>query len=317
MMMMKHSPPFAFLAACLVLAAASGAASAHVMIDAARAVAGARVEALLHVTHGCDGAPTTGVTVQIPPGFQAPVPAAREGWKLEVRRSPPAMAAGEPVTQVSWTARNDKAALPGNQPALFKLSGKPAAGAGPLWFKVLQSCGNTSRDWAEIPAQGTSVEGLKLPAALLQQAVPGAALAQSVLVEGAWVRAVVPGQSGTGGFMRLTARTPMTLVGVSTPAAGLAQVHEMKLEGGVMKMRPVDALELPAGKAVALTPGGLHVMLMDLKAPLVKGGSVPMTLVLQDTKGVQSKVEISLPVDTAAPGGAVPAGAATEHAHKH
>ena len=68
--------------------------------------------------------------------------------------------------------------------------------------------------------------------------------------------------------MTLTAREPLSLVGVATPVAGVAEVHEMKMEGEVMKMRAVPALELPAGKPVELKPGGYHLMLMDLKAPL-------------------------------------------------
>ncbi len=71
-----------------------------------------------------------------------------------------------------------------------------------------------------------------------------------------------------------------------------------------MKMRALkDRLDLPAGKAVELKPGGYHVMLMDLKAALPKDTSIPLTLVFKDAKGVESKLEIKLPVATVAPGG--------------
>jgi copper(I)-binding protein len=79
------------------------------------------------------------------------------------------------------------------------------------------------------------------------------------------------GQKGTGAFMKLTAKDGAKLVGASSPVAGVTEVHEMKMEGDVMKMRAVPALDLPAGKPVELKPGGYHVMLMDLKAPLAKG----------------------------------------------
>lgn len=140
------------------------------------------------------------------------------------------------------------------------------------------------------------------------------ALAQAapVKVEGAWARATVQGQKGTGAFMSLTAKEGAQLVGVSTPVAGVAEVHEMKMEGDVMKMRALPLLDLPAGKKVDLKPGGYHIMLMDLKAPLAKDSTVPVTLLFKDAKGVESKLELKLPVATAAPGGA---GTAAEHKH--
>ena len=68
-----------------------------------------------------------------------------------------------------------------------------------------------------------------------------------------------------------------------------------------MKMRAMPQLDLPAGKAVELKPGGYHVMLMDLKQPLIKDTKVPLTLTFKDAKGVQSKLELSVPVSTLAP----------------
>ncbi|WP_367848438.1 copper chaperone PCu(A)C [Rhodoferax sp. WC2427] len=128
--------------------------------------------------------------------------------------------------------------------------------------------------------------------------------AQNVEVKDAWVRASVQGQKASGAFMTLTAKADARLVSVSTPVAGVAQVHEMKMEGDVMRMRAVaGGLALPAGQPVALTPGGFHVMLMDLKAALPKDSTVPMTLVFQDAKGVQSTLELKLPVATVPPGG--------------
>jgi copper(I)-binding protein len=115
-------------------------------------------------------------------------------------------------------------------------------------------------------------------------------------VEGAWARATVQGQMGTGAFMRLTAREPLSLVGASSPVAGVAEVHEMKMEGDVMRMRPIDALELPAGKPVELKAGGHHLMLMELKTPLKPGTSVPVTLLLRDARGQTSSLQISVPV---------------------
>jgi len=145
-----------------------------------------------------------------------------------------------------------------------------------------------------------------------------ASLAQNVEVRDAWARTTVQGQKGTGAFMKLTAKEGTRLVGVSSPVAGVAEVHEMKMEGDIMRMRAIDGLDLPAGKTVELKPGGFHVMLMDLKAALPKDTTVPLTLVFKDAKGAQSKLDIKVPVGTAAPGGASSShGAGPAHQSKH
>lgn len=143
----------------------------------------------------------------------------------------------------------------------------------------------------------TFFKTLFLAATLLATA---ALCAQTVEVKDAWVRTSVPGQKATGAFMKITAKDGARLVAASSPVAGVAEVHEMKMEGNVMKMRAVEGgLELPAGKTVELKPGGYHVMLMDLKSALPKEGTVPLTLVFKDAKGVESRVELKLPVATA------------------
>ncbi len=146
----------------------------------------------------------------------------------------------------------------------------------------------------------------KLTSVIVVATFSTVALAQSVDVKDAWARSTVQGQKATGAFMKLTAKEGAKLVGGSSPAAGVVEVHEMKMEGDVMKMRAVPGgLDLPAGKAVELKPGGYHVMLMDLKAPLMKDSTVPLTLVFKDAKGVESKVELKVPVSTVAPGPAM------------
>lgn len=117
-----------------------------------------------------------------------------------------------------------------------------------------------------------------------------------VSVQDAWVRASVPQQKATGAFMRLTAAQDTRLVAVSSPLAAVAEVHEMKMEGDVMKMRAMPALALPAGKAVELKPGGYHIMLMDLKQPAAAGSTVPLTLVLESKDGQRQSLEVQAPV---------------------
>jgi copper(I)-binding protein len=140
----------------------------------------------------------------------------------------------------------------------------------------------------------------------------GSSMAQ-VKIEDGWARATVQGQKATGAFMKITATQATRLVAMSTPVAGVAEVHEMKMDNGVMSMRAVPALDLPANQAVELKPGSYHLMLMDLKAPLMKDSSVALTLIFKDAKGVETQQLVSLPVTSTMPAGQMPG-----HAdHKH
>jgi copper(I)-binding protein len=106
--------------------------------------------------------------------------------------------------------------------------------------------------------------------------------------------------------MSLEAATDVRLVGSSSPVAAVGEVHEMRLEGDVMKMRLLKGgLELPAGKTVELKPGSYHIMLMDLKTSLVKDSTIPLTLTFLDAKGVESKAELTVPVRAMAHVGAM------------
>ena len=100
----------------------------------------------------------------------------------------------------------------------------------------------------------------------------------------------------TGAFMRLTSKTDAKLVGVKTPAAGMADIHQTKMDGGVMRMRHVEGIELPAGKSVALEPGGYHVMLMHVARPLKEGETVPLTLTVEAKGGKRESVTVQVPV---------------------
>lgn len=141
------------------------------------------------------------------------------------------------------------------------------------------------------------------------------ALAQTpaVSISGAWVRATVPGQGGTGAFMTLQSPQALELVGASTPVAGVAQVHEMKLEGNTMRMQHLPALALPAHQSVTLTPGGNHLMLMDLKQPLTAGSTVAITLQFKDAAGAALTQTLQVPVLQRAPAGTAPAAAHGHH----
>ncbi len=126
---------------------------------------------------------------------------------------------------------------------------------------------------------------------LLFLATAGTALAQVSVAE-PWVRATVASQKASGAFMTLTAARDARLVEVSSPVAGIVEIHEMAMEQNVMRMRAVGGLDLPAGKAVELKPGGYHVMLMELKGPLKAGDTVPITLVFEGPDKSRQTVEV-------------------------
>lgn len=115
--------------------------------------------------------------------------------------------------------------------------------------------------------------------------------AQTV-VDDAWVRATVPGQPSSGAFMHITAATDSKLVEVKSPVAKTVQIHESKMENDVMSMQAVPSIALPAGKTVNIEPEGYHVMLIDLVGQIKEGDSVPLTLIVEDSKGAKESIEV-------------------------
>ena len=110
-----------------------------------------------------------------------------------------------------------------------------------------------------------------------------------------WARATPPTAPTGGGFLTITNKgaTADRLVAVRTPVAEQAEVHEMKMEGNVMRMRPLDGgLEIPPGATVTLAPGGLHLMLMGLRKPLVRNTQVPLTLVFEKAGSIDVDLDV-------------------------
>lgn len=156
------------------------AAFAHVVLAEKSAPAGAPYRAVFKVGHGCGDAATTGIRVTLPPGFKGAKPMPKAGWRLAIRQDKLAASyvyhgktLTEDVAEIAWTAATPADALPDAQYDEFVLVGTLPEQAAPIWFKVLQRCGDTQTDWSEVPASGTSTQGLKSPAALLQ-VVPAA-----------------------------------------------------------------------------------------------------------------------------------------------
>lgn len=137
-----------------------------------------------------------------------------------------------------------------------------------------------------------SIRPLTVLSAALLLSANAVAQPPPVAVESPWVRASVPQQQATGAFMRLTARTDLRLVAARSDVADATEVHEMAMQGQMIRMREVAAVALPRGRSVALAPGGYHIMLIGLKRPLVAGEQVPITLVFEDATGRRSETRV-------------------------
>jgi periplasmic copper chaperone A len=119
--------------------------------------------------------------------------------------------------------------------------------------------------------------------------------AGDLVISQGWTRAT-PGTSKLGGgFLTIENKgsAPDKLIGASGDFAGKIEVHEMKMDGGVMKMRPVEGgLTIDAGKTVKLAPGGYHLMMMDLKNPLKQGDKLPLTLQFEKAGNVAVTLDV-------------------------
>lgn len=161
------------IATCALLTGAS-AVFGHVVLGEPAALAGTSYRATLRVGHGCDGSPVTALRVTIPAGFTGAKPMPKSGWVLSVKSAKlakPYDSHGKTITddvsEITWTAASKDNWLPDAHYDEFVLRGGLPGAAGPMWFKVLQTCEKGSIDWAEVPVNGTSTKGLKSPAALL------------------------------------------------------------------------------------------------------------------------------------------------------
>ena len=137
---------------------------------------------------------------------------------------------------------------------------------------------------------------------VLAQGVSKTVTTNAIKIEDAYTRATVPGQQVAGGFMKIENKGAADqLISASSPVAGEVQLHEMAMEGNVMKMRQIKDIAVPAGGAVELKPGGLHLMFMNIKAPLTAGETVPVKLKFAKA----GEVEVKMPVNAMGNSGAM------------
>jgi uncharacterized protein YcnI/copper(I)-binding protein len=314
------------MACASLLAFAVTPASAHVSLEKSEAVRGKSYKAVLKIPHGCDGTPTHTVRVEIPEGFIGVKPMPKPGWTIKTTRGAYARSYGyfhgplaEGVKQIEWSGGE----LPDDYYDEFVANGfiaRELAGDA-LYFKVVQVCAKGEERWVEVPAAGQDPHDLKAPAAVLKiadgsggdhahehgghdhgdaKAAPaenGSAKIGALVIEGAFTRATAEGAKVGAGYLtiRNTGNAPDTLVAVETSVAGRGEIHDMTMTDGVMRMRRLaDGVEIPAGGSVALKPGGMHLMLMELKQPLVAGEKVTVKLTFKSG----ASGEVVLPVQS-------------------
>lgn len=303
-------------------------AQAHVSFASPSVAAEKTTVISLQVPHGCDGQSTKEVRVSLPEGFVFAKPQPKAGWQLEITRGGYARTYddhGTKVTSGPVEIRWKGGDLPDAFYDTFNIQGK-ISGIEPgqkLAFPTVQVCGDKIASWVDIAKDGVDPHSLENPAptllvtaadakgqgghdhgamhmedhaAMADPGETGMAKAGDIAVDGAYARAMLPGQPVGGGYLVISnnGSADDRLVSAASPVAGAVEIHEMAMQGETMKMRKLaGAVEVPAGHKVELKPGGLHLMFVKVKTPFKAGGSVPLTLTFEKA----GKIDVTLPVN--------------------
>lgn len=290
-------------------------ASAHVSIDNAE-TKGGTFKARFNVPHGCDGFATTAVKITIPEGIIGVKPMPKPSWTLATTKAAYAktydyfhgMKVSEGVKTVTWsggTLLNEHI----DEFTLSMFVTKSFTPGTKVYFPVEQVCEKGSHAWVEIPAEGQDAHDLKSPAPAIKiiAQVPNASSAQtqssdrtfqvgSLKITNLWTRATPGGATVAAGYVTITntGTDSERLIGGSFPASARVEVHDMTMTDGVMKMRALaDGIEIKPGATVTLAPGGLHLMMMDLKQPVEVGAPIKAQLKFDKAGPVDVEFTIS------------------------
>ncbi len=283
-------------------------ASAHATLEQKEVKAGETVKITLRVPHGCEGEATHTVHIVLPEGFYAAKPMPKAGWELTTATgayATPYNNHGREMTEglreVTWSGGD----LPDAWYDEFSVRGTFGPDVAPgtlLYFPAVQTCANGTADWTDTsgshdvpnPAPKVTVvagsKGHGHGHGAASDHAMGPVTAGALEISGGFSRATLPNAPVGGGFMTITntGSEDDRLIGASSSVAGHMEVHEMAMEGDVMKMRELaDGLPIPAGARVELKPGGFHIMFMELQEPLVEGEMVTVTLTFEKAGEVE------------------------------
>lgn len=328
------------LAATAVIASQSSA-FAHVMLATGEARANTYYKAVFQVPHGCDGAATQTVRIQIPEGVIGVKPMPKAGWTLSITRGAYAKSyqshgktVAEGPKEIVWSGGS--LADDNYDEFVFSsfITDFPSGQA--ISFPTVQQCAKGEVRWDQIASEGQNPHSLKSPAPVLRIVADNTVVAQvhdhsqmdhgtmaapaapqsgsdalkvgDLIVASPWTRATPGGAKIAGGYLKITNTGKATdrLLGATSAGADRVEIHEMSMTGGVMKMRPLaDGLTIKPGETVELKPGGLHMMFMDIKQPLKQGDTLKTTLKFEKA----GTLDVSFKVNAI--------GATGEAAHKH
>lgn len=304
-----------FSLALLGVAFSATPALAHASLETGQVAAGSTYKAVMRIPHGCKGLPTIALTIDLPEGVIAAKPMPKPGWTVETVRGAYGKTydyygtpMSEGVTQIRWSGGE----LPDDFYDEFvfraRITGDLADTT--VAFPTTQFCPEGQQvAWTEIAAPGQNPHDLAHPAPTLTVIAAAEAgghghvhnhgamqMAQAgdLTIDSPFARATAgPARNGAAFLTVKNAGVEADrLVGAKAPVADRVELHTHLHENGVMKMRQIEAVEVPAGGEAALQPGGDHVMLMGLKAPLKEGESFPLTLVFEKAGEVTVDVMI-------------------------
>lgn len=296
------------LIAALTLAASTMAglslpasdAAAHASLETGQATAGSMYKAVMRIPHGCEGQPTIALTIDLPEGVIAAKPMPKPGWKVETVWGAYGKTydyygtpMSEGVRQIRWSGGS----LPDDFFDEFVFRARLSADLADttVAFATTQFCPDGADvAWTELAAPGQDPHDLTRPAPILTVAAKqdmtghghaGMQVAQAggIVVEAPFARASAGPVKNGATYLTLKNEggEPDRLIAVRAPVADRLELHTHLHENGVMKMRHIDAIVIPAGGMTMLKPGGDHIMMMGLKAPLKEGNSFPLTLVFE------------------------------------
>ena len=308
---MTAKTAFASLA-LLGAALATTPVAAHSSLETQETTAGSIYKAVMRVPHGCAGKPTIALTIDLPDGVIAAKPMPKPGWTVETISGAYdktydyyGTPMSEGVKQIRWSGGE----LPDDfyDEFVFRARVTDGLAGTTIAFPTTQFCpGDAQVAWTEIAAPGQNPHDLPHPAPTLMVVASKesghghghggmhTAQADGVSVEAPFARATAgPAKNGAAFLTVKNAGAEADrLIAAKSPVADRVELHTHLHENGVMKMRQVDAIDVPASGEATLEPGGNHVMLMGLKAPLKEGETFPLTLVFEKAGEVTVDVMI-------------------------
>lgn len=325
--------------AAMAVIASQSSAFAHVTLATGETRPGTYYKAVFQVPHGCDGAATQSIRIQIPEGVIGVKPMPKPGWTLNVTRGAYAksyQSHGKVVTEgpkeVMWSGGSLSDDNYDEFVFTSFITDFPSGQV--IAFPTVQQCAKGEVRWDQIASEGQNPHSLKSPAPMLRIAADttvaqaqmdhggmdhskmGAAPQTGVdtlkvgdlAVASPWTRATPGGAKIAGGYLKITnnGKSPDRLVSVTSAGADRVEIHEMSMTDGVMKMRPLaDGLTVKPGETVEFKPGGFHLMFMDIKLPLKQGDTLKATLKFEKA----GTLDVSFSVNAI--------GATGEPTHKH